>query len=50
MRRNQSIVLSYMKLRTLIGVLGMALPAMCYFWCIAYNGAQVLDSLSMHYY
>ncbi len=50
MRRNRSIVLSYMKLRTLIGVLGMALPAMCYFWCIAYNGAQVLDSLSMHYY
>jgi len=31
-------------------VLGMALPALCYLWCVVYNGDKVLDSLSMHYY
>ncbi len=50
MRKNRSIVISYMNLRTLIGILGMALPFMCYLWCYVYNHAIVLDSISMHYY
>jgi len=50
MRRNRSIVISYMNLRTLIGILGMLLPIMCYIWCYIYNYNIVLESISMHYY
>ncbi len=50
MKRNQSIIISYMQLRTLIGFLGMSLPVLCYLWCIAFNNAIVLDSLSKHYF
>lgn len=50
MKRNKSIVISYMNMRILIGLLGMALPAICYLWCIVYNDNRVLDSISMHYY
>lgn len=48
--RNSSIIISYMKLRTLIGILGMALPVLCFLWCFFYNEGKVLDSISMHYY
>ena len=49
-QKNQNMMISYMNLRTLIGVLGMLLPVMCYIWCCAYNSGEVLDSISMHYY
>lgn len=50
MKRNSSIVISYMQLRTLIGFLGILLPFLCFAWDLAFNGGNVLDSISMHYY
>lgn len=50
MKRNKSIVISYMHLRTLIGVLGILLPFVCVFGSLPYNGFVVQDSISMHYY
>lgn len=50
MRKNGSIVISYMHLRALIGILGMSLPFMCCIWCCFYNGGLLPDSISMHYY
>lgn len=38
-----------MNLRTLIGVLGMLLPVLCYAWSLAVN-TNVMDSISMYYY
>ena len=50
MRKNKSIVISYMNLRTVIGILGMLLPIMCFVWCLLFNNRIVLESISMHYY
>ncbi len=50
MRRNKSIVISYMNLRTLIGILGMLLPVMCFAWSLIVNNKNVLESISMYYY
>ena len=48
--RNTSIIISYMKLRALIGILGMALPVLCFIWCCLFNNGMVADSISIHYY
>lgn len=50
MKRNSSIVISYMQLRTLIGLLGILLPFLCFAWDCAFNGGEVPDSISLHYY
>ncbi len=50
MKRNSSIVISYMQLRALIGFLGILLPFLCFFWDCAFNGGSVPDSISLHYY
>lgn len=48
--RNSSIIISYRKLRTLIGVLGMSLPVLCFLWSYAGNSGIVLDSISSYYF
>jgi hypothetical protein len=45
-----SVIHSFMNLRTLIGVLGMSLPALCVAWCLLLNDGVILNSLSRHYY
>lgn len=50
MRKNKSIVISYMNLRSLIGILGMVLPLLCYVWCYTFNNKIVLESISISYY
>ena len=47
MKRNSSIVISYMQLRALIGFLGILLPLLCCFWDCAFNGGSVPDSISL---
>lgn len=49
MRKNASLIVSYMHLRALIGILGMLLPVMSYVWCRVYNGGSLPYSISMFY-
>lgn len=48
--KNSSIIISYRKLRALIGVLGMSLPVLCFLWSCAGNQGVILDSVSSYYF
>lgn len=50
--RNRSIVLSYLAMRRFIGILGLALPAVCFLAAVFPNPADRIyyDSISMYYY
>lgn len=51
-RRNRSLVLSYLEMRRLIGVLGIALPLVCLFGGRIPEGSDpvLYDTISMYYY
>ena len=46
----KSIVISYLQLRTIIGLLGICLPLICTAGTVFFNNFSVLDSISMYYY
>jgi uncharacterized membrane protein len=50
MKRNKSFMISYMQLRTLIGVLGMLLPFICVGGAYVLSDVKIYDSISMYYY
>lgn len=51
-QRNRSLVLSYLEMRRAIGVLGLALPALCLFAAVFPSESDPLfyDTISMYYY
>jgi hypothetical protein len=48
--KNKSLIVSYLTLRTLIGVLGMLLPFVCLFGGSLLQNSPVLDSISAYYH
>ncbi len=49
-RRNGSLILSFRALRRLIGILGMALPLVCFAGGLAFGGESLQRSISSYYY
>jgi len=49
-KRNRSLILSYLGLRKLIGILGIALPAVCIIAGYAFSGIGVQRSISYYYH
>jgi cytochrome bd-type quinol oxidase subunit 2 len=50
MKRNRSIVLSYLQLRKLIGFLGVLLPFVCVAGSFRFAHIEMQNSISMYYY
>ena len=50
MKRNRSIVLSYLQLRKLIGFLGVLLPFVCIAGSFRFAHLEMQNSISMYYY
>jgi hypothetical protein len=48
--RRQSLIVSYLTMRRLIGVIGIALPIIVVFGGFIQNGFVILDSISNYYY
>ena len=48
--KNDSLVVSYLTLRKLIGILGMLLPFACLFGGSLFRNRPVMDSISAYYY
>jgi uncharacterized protein YacL len=49
-KKNQSLIVSYLTLRKLIGVLGILLPFACLFGGSLFQNSPVLDSISAYYH
>jgi hypothetical protein len=49
-KRNKSLILSFKALRRLIGILGMALPLVCFLGALIFGGESLQRSISRYYY
>lgn len=50
MKRNRSIVISYLQLRKIIGFLGILLPFLCVVGSLRFAHIEMQNSISMYYY